>query len=151
MNPWQYCLLILPLGVAVALARSALKKRRMRRERDFTRRLETLLRPRETVKVICPSPSGHWVLTSARLLLESGEGFTAIPFGKIKSLKGQDKAGKTTTSPTKMVSLTVKAQADHTLRSSAPEFVLLAKLLRDRVQKQKKPAKKSLPEKKRSI
>ena len=141
MNNWQY-LLVIAAGVVLLLAiRSAVIKRRNRLERDFTRKLETLLQPRETVKVVCPNHEGRWVLTSRRLLLETKEGFMAIPFSKIKQLKGVDAAGKATVSPAKMARLTVKTDQEYTLRNTSREFADLAKQLKAKAPK-KTPAKK---------
>lgn len=141
MNNWQY-LLVIAAGVVLLLAiRSAVIKRRNRLERDFTRMLETLLQPRETVKVVCPNQEGRWVLTSRRLLIETKEGFMAIPFSKIKQLKGVDAAGKATVSPAKMARLTVKTDQEYTLRNTSREFADLAKQL-------KAKAPKRTPEKK---
>ena len=142
MNNWQY-LLVIAAGVVLLLAiRSAVIKRRNRLERDFTRKLETLLQPRETVKVVCSNHEGRWVLTSRRLLLETKEGFMAIPFSKIKQLKGVDAAGKATVSPAKMARLTVKTDQEYTLRNTSREFADLAKQLKAKAPK-KTPAKKT--------
>lgn len=142
MNNWQY-LLVIAAGVVLLLAiRSAVIKRRKRLERDFTRKLETLLQPRETVKVVCPNHEGRWVLTSRRLLLETKEGFMAIPFSRIKQLKGVDAAGKATVSPAKMARLTVKTDQEYTLRNTSKEFADLAKQLKAKAPK-RTPAKKT--------
>lgn len=143
MQPWQYLLLALALALLalVLLIRRAWLRRKKRQERDFTRRLETLLQPRETVKAICPNRGGRWVLTSRRLLLENGEGFTAVAFGKIKGLSGVDKLGKTTVNVSKMTRLTIKTETEHTLYNTCPEFVALAKGLKSRTRK--KPTAKT--------
>lgn len=135
---WQYLLVIAAVGILLLAVRSAVIKRRNRLERDFTRKLETLLQSKETVKVVCPNRDGRWVLTSRRLLLETKEGFMAIPFSKIKQLKGVDAAGKTTASPAKMVSLTVKTEQDYTLRNNSKEFTELVKQLKAKTKKPKK-------------
>ena len=119
MNDWQYLAAIALLLILLLAIRSAVIKRRKRLERDFTRKLETLLQPRETVKVVCPNHEGRWVLTSRRLLIETKEGFMAIPFSKIKQLKGVDAAGKATVSPAKMARLTVKTDQEYTLRNTS--------------------------------
>ena len=142
MKYWQYLAAIALLLILLLAIRSAVIKRRKRMERDFTRKLETLLQPRETVKVVCPNHEGRWVLTSRRLLIETKEGFMAIPFSKIKQLKGVDAAGKTTASPTKMVRLTVKAEQEYTLRNTSKEFADLEKQLKAKAPK-KTPAKKT--------
>ena len=66
----------------------------------------------------------------------------AIPFSKIKQLKGVDAVGKTTASPTKMARLTVKAEQEYTLRNTSKEFADLAKQLKAKAPK-KTPAKKT--------
>lgn len=138
MEPWQ-CLALAALALIMLLAaRSAVIKRRKRKERDFTRKLETVLQPRETVKVVCPNPNGHWILTSRRLLLESKEGFLAIPFGKIKRIQGADRFGKATASVPKMASLTVKTEKDYTLRNTCEEFSELARQLKSKARRKKK-------------
>lgn len=135
MEYWQY-LPVIAAGVILLLAvRSAVINRRKRLERDFTRKLETLLQPKETVKVVCPNSEGRWVLTSRRLLIETKEGFMAIPFSKIKQLKGVDAVGKTTASPTKMARLTVKAEQEYTLRNTSKEFADLEKQLKAKAPK----------------
>ena len=135
MEYWQYLLIAAAAVILLLAIRSAVIKRRKRLERDFTRKLETLLQPRETVKVVCPNAEGRWVLTSRRLLIETKEGFMAIPFSKIKQLKGVDAIGKTTTSPAKMVRLTVKAEQEYTIRNPSKEFADLAKQLKAKMPK----------------
>ena len=135
MESWQYLPVIASAVILLLVIRSAVIKRRKRLERDFTRKLETLLLPKETVKVVCPNPEGRWVLTSRRLLIETKEGFMAILFSKIKQLKGVDAAGKTTVSPAKMARLTVKAEQEYTLRNTSKEFTDLAKQLKAKAPK----------------
>ena len=133
------------LGILAAAAlvlllaiRSSLRKRRNRKERDFTRTLETALLPRETVKVVCPQKKGRWILTSKRLLLEEKTGFHSISLDKIKSVQGKNAAGNRTTSPANMVSLTVKADKDYLIQTTGEPFPELVKLLRSGLQKRKK-------------
>ena len=140
MPPWQE---ILAASVAVALVlllaiRSSIRKRRERRQRDFTRTLETVLLPRETAKVVCPHKKGRWILTNKRLLLEEGGGFHALPFDKIKSVQGKNAAGNRTPSPANMTSLTVKADKEYCLRNAGDPFPELAKLLQAELKKRKK-------------
>ena len=153
MTSWQSILVIalLVLLACVLAVRSALNKRRRAKQQDFTRSLEMVLLPKETVKAICPGKKGRWVLTSKRLLLEAGDGFTAIPLNSIKRIQGAAKDGKATAAVAKMVSLTVKAEKDHTLKNTCPEFAELAKQLKavvkkqndkKKTQKEKKSAKK---------
>lgn len=137
METWQYMLAV-ALAAALLLAiRSAVIKRKKRKERDFTRKLETVLQPRETVKVVCPNRGGRCILTSRRLLVETREGFIAYPFAKIKSLRGLDSSGKTTDSVPKMVSLTVKAEKEYTVYNTCGEFAELAKQLKTKIRKKK--------------
>lgn len=134
----QYILVILALLILMAVILSADRKRRARKQRDFTRRLETVLQPKEEVKVVCPNCGGSWILTNKRLIIENGEGFLAWPFSKIKSVSGISSDGKKTTSPAKMASVTVKAGKEHTLHNHGGEFVELVKELKKKTAKKKK-------------
>lgn len=125
-------LLILLLAI-----RSSLRARRERKERDFTRTLETALGPKETIKVICPQKKGRWILTNKRLLLEEKGGFHAIALDKIKSVQGKNAAGNRTTVPANMVSLTVKADKDYTIQNLNDQFPELAKQLQSGLKKRK--------------
>ena len=144
MLPWQETLTAAAAVLLVLLLaiRSSLRKRRERRMRDFTRTLETALLPRETVKVICPQKKGRWILTSKRLLLEEKGGFHAVPLEKIKSVQGQNADGNRTTAPGNMVSFTVKADKDYTLRNTGDQFPELVKQLQTIVKKQKEKGRK---------
>ena len=122
--------------------RSSLRARRERKQRDFTRTLETVLLPKETVKVICPQKKGRWILTNKRLLLEEKGGFHAIPLDKIKSIQGKNAAGNRTTSAASMVSLTVKADKDFLIQNSNNQFPELAKLLQSELKQRKEKAEK---------
>ncbi len=126
-------LLILLLAI-----RSSLRARRERKERDFTRTLETALGPKETIKVICPQKKGRWILTNKRLLLEEKGGFHAIALDKIKSVQGKNAAGNRTTVPANMVSLIVKADKDYTIQNLNDQFPELAKQLQSGLKKRKK-------------
>lgn len=126
------------------------RKWRRRKERDFTRRLETLLLPKEEVELVCPGREGRWVKTNQRLLMESGEGFFALPLAKLQRLQGQDKQGKATVSPEKMVRFTVNGQ--YSLNKQSPAFPQLAKALKARIRKNnalKKQKEKRKEEKKK--
>ena len=125
-------LLILLLAI-----RSSLRARRERKERDFTRTLETALLPRETIKVVCPQKKGRWILTNKRLLLEEKGGFHAIPLDKIKSVQGKNAAGNRTTSPANMVSLIVRADNDYTIGNTCELFPELAAQLQSGLKKRK--------------
>ena len=138
MTSWQEILAaaIVILLVLILLVRSSLRKCRDRRYRAALRKLETVLQPRETVKAICPQKKGRWILTSKRLLFETREGFTAISLKNIKRVQGNTSDKKTTTSVPKMVSLTVKAEADHVIYNTSEEFAGLVKQLQDKIKKQ---------------
>ena len=140
MNSWQE---ILAASVLVLLAlilwiRSAAAKSRDRKWRAAERKLTTVLQPKETIKVICPQKKGRVILTSKRLLWETGTGFNAIALKDIKKVQGNTKDKKTTTSIPKMVSLTVKAGEDHIIYNTSEEFSDLAKKLKDRMKRKKK-------------
>ena len=145
MTNWQYWLLIAAAAL-VLLARiiSAVNKRAERRQRDFTRKLETLLQPRESIKTICPQKKGRWILTSSRLIFEKRGRFTAVALKTITKVQGINASGNRTTVPEKMVRMTVKADEEYTLVNSCPEFCQLASQLSQQIKKQndkKKAAK----------
>ena len=139
-NPMQtqYILLLLAFLALAAVMISADRKRRARKQRDFTRRLETVLQPKEEIRAVCPNRGGNWILTNKRLIIENGEGFLAWPFSKIKSLSGLTPEGKKTTAPAKMASVTVKAGKEYTLHNHSAEFVDLIKELKKKTAKKKK-------------
>lgn len=141
MTPSQLGILAAAALVLLAV-RSSLRARRERKQRDFTRTLETVLLPKETVKVIFPQKKGRWILTNKRLLLEEKGGFHAIPLDKIKSIQGKNAAGNRTTSAASMVSLTVKADKDFLIQNSNNQFPELAKLLQSELKKRKEKAEK---------
>ena len=139
MTPSQLGFLAAAVLLSLLLAiRSSLRARRERKERDFTRTLETALLPRETIKVVCPQKKGRWILTNKRLLLEEKGGFHAIALDKITSAQGKNTAGNRTTSPANMVSLTVKADKDFTIQNRNDQFPELVKQLQSRLKKRKK-------------
>lgn len=139
MTPSQLGFLAVAVLLSLLLAiRSSLRARRERKERDFTRTLETALLPRETVKVVCPQKKSRWILTNKRLLLEEKGGFHAIALDKIKSVQGKNAAGNRTTSPANMVSLTVKADKDFIIQNLNDQFPELTKQLQSRLKKRKK-------------
>ena len=139
MTPSQLGFLAAAVLLSLLLAiRSSLRARRERKERDFTRTLETALLPRETVKVVCPQKKGRWILTNKRLLLEEKGGFHAIALDKIKSVQGKNAAGNRTTSPANMVSLTVKADKDFSIQNLNDQFPELVKQLQAGLKKRKK-------------
>ena len=138
MTPSQLGILAAAALVLLLAVRSSLRARRERKQRDFTRTLETALLPRETVKVVCPQKKGRWILTNKRLLLEEKGGFHAIALDKIKSVQGKNAAGNRTTSPANMVSLTVKADKDFTIQNRNDQFPELVKQLQSGLKKRKK-------------
>ena len=140
MTPSQLGILAAAALVLLLAVRSSLRARRERKQWDFTRTLETVLLPKETVKVICPQKKGRWILTNKRLLLEEKGGFHAIPLDKIKSIQGKNAAGNRTTSAASMVSLTVKADKDYSISNTNDQFPELAKLLQAQQKKRKKKA-----------
>ena len=143
MTNWQYYLLAgLAAVLLAALAiRSAVIKKRKQKQRDFDRKLGTVLRPKEEVKVIAADKNGRCILTSERLLFDTKDGFTAVPFTKIKSLSGVTAEGKKTTSPARMAVLTIKAGQEFTLHNQSEAFVELVKQLKTRTAKKKKTKK----------
>lgn len=140
----EYLLALLPLAALLLALKNALYNRRLGKQRDFARHLETVLLPRETVKVICTQRKGRAVLTSKRVLFETKTGFTAVAIKDIKRTQGLTEEGKKTTSVPKMVSLTIKAAEEYTLVNTGEEFTDLVKQLTAKVKKQneKKKAKK---------
>ena len=142
MTPSQLGILAAAALVLLLAVRSSLRARRERKQRDFTRTLETVLLPKETVKAICPQEKGRWILTNKRLLLEEKGGFHAIPLDKIKSIQGKNAAGNRTASAASMVSLTVKADKDFLIQNSNDQFPELAKLLQSELKKRKEKAEK---------
>lgn len=143
MTNEQYLLLAglaLVLILALVLRSAVLKKRRLK-QRDFDRKLTTVLKPEEELLVIHQDRSGRWILTSERLLLDTKDGFTATPFKKIRSISGTTADGKKTVAPAKMVTVTIKADREITLRNNGETFVELVKELKKRMVKKTKKKK----------
>lgn len=139
MENWQYLLLAgLALLAVVLSVWSAVINKRNLKQRDFDRKLETVLKPKEEVLVIAADKNGRCILTNQRLLFDTKEGFTAVPFNKIKSLSGITAEGKKTTAPAKMVSVTIKAGQEYTLFNKSESFVELVKELKKKTAKKKK-------------
>lgn len=126
MEYWQYLLPAAGAGLLIAMVCRAVKKRTERTQRDFQRRLETLLQPRETVQVICPQKRSRCILTNQRIILEKRGDFTAFPLKSLQRIQGTNAAGNRTTVPKNMVSLTLKLDRDVTLRNTGGEFEDLA-------------------------
>ena len=130
MIPMQEILMIAAvLLVLIAVIRSSWRKRRDFQSRNATRKLELVLQPRETVKVICPQKKGRVILTSKRILFETRDGFHAVLLKHIKKVQGNNEKGNRTTVPANMVRLTVQAEQDYEIRNSCPEFEEFAKQL----------------------
>ena len=126
----QEILVIAAVLVALAaIIRSSVRKRREYKNRDATRKLELVLQPRETIKVICPQKKGRVVLTSKRILFDTKDGFNAVAIKTIKKVQGSNEKGNRTTSVPKMVSLTIKAEQDYEIKNSCPEFEEFARQL----------------------
>ena len=139
MIPMQEILLIAAVLVAlIAVIRSFWRKRRDFQSRNATRKLELVLQPRETVKVICPQKKGRVILTSKRILFETRDGFHAVLLKNIKKVQGCNEKGNRTTVPANMVSLIIKAERDYEIRNSCPEFAEFAKQLMKKTTKKKK-------------
>ena len=140
----QEILVIAAVLVALAaILRSSAQKRREYKDRDAARKLELVLQPRETIKIICPQKKGRVILTSKRLLFETRQGFTAVNLKDIKKVQGNTRDKKTTTAVSKMVSLTVRAGEDHLIYHTSEEFSPLAKALQEKIKKQNQKKKKT--------
>ena len=139
MIPWQAILVAAAVVmIIVALVQSSLRKNREYKKRDNTRKLELVLQPRESIKVICPQKKGRVILTSKRILFETRDGFHAVLLKHIKKVQGSNEKGNRTTVPAKMVSLTVKAEQDYEIKNSCPEFEEFAKQLIKKITPKKK-------------
>jgi len=144
MNNSQIILLaglLLALGLTLWI-REAVERTQRNKQRDQARTLETLLQPKETVKLICPNRSGRWILTSKRLVIQERSGYTALPFRKLKKVQGHTAEGKTTSVPAKMVSLTVNAEREFTLYNHDGAFADFVKQLKAKTARRKKKAGK---------
>ena len=138
MIPMQEILMIAAvLLVLIAVIRSSWRKRRDFQSRNATRKLELVLQPRETIKVICPQKKGRVILTSKRILFETRDGFHAVLLKNIKKVQGNNEKGNRTTVPGNMVRLTVQAEQDYEIRNSCPEFEEFAKQLLKKTTKKK--------------
>ena len=138
MQPWQELLTVAVMLSLVLAVRSSLRKRRDRKYRDALRKLELVLQPRETIKAICPQKRGRVILTSKRVLFETQQGFNAIVIKDIKKVQGNNEKGNRTTSVPKMVSITIKAEQEYTIKNNCPEFGEFAKQLIKKTTKKKK-------------
>ena len=142
MIPMQVILVTAVVMVSImAMVRSSHRKHRDYQSRDAARKLELVLQPRESIKVICPQKKGRVILTSKRVLFETREGFTAVPIKTIKKVQGNNERGNRTTVLANMVSLTIKAEQEYTVRNDSEEFQEFARLLTGKVKKQKAKTK----------
>ena len=139
--------IMLPLEVTLTAAivllmlvfavRSSRRKRRDFQTRNATRKLELVLQPRESVKVICPQKKGRVILTSKRILFENKDGFHALLLKNITKVQGNNEKGNRTTAIANMVSLTIKADQEYEIKNSCPEFAEFAKQLIKKTTKKK--------------
>ena len=125
------------LLVLIAAIQSSVRKRRDYKRRDAARKLELVLQPRETIKVICPQKKGRVILTSKRVLFETKDGFRAVTIKSIKKVQGSNEKGNRTTVPANMVALTIRADQEYEIRNSCPEFEEFAKQLIKKTDKKK--------------
>ena len=139
MKPWQMYLLAAAITATVLLLaiRSAVIKKRKQKQRDFDRKLETVLKDKETVQVISTDRDGRCILTNQRLLFDTRNGFQAVPFSKIKAISGVTGDGKKTVAPAKMASVTIKAGQEYTMYNTGEDFVTLVKELKKKTAKKK--------------
>lgn len=124
--------------ILVALIQSSVRKRRDYHDRDATRKLELVLQPRESIKVICPQKKGRVILTSKRVLFETRDGFTAVPVKTIKKVQGNNEKGNRTTVIANMMSLTIKAEQEYTVKNDGEAFAEFAKQLLKKTEKKPK-------------
>ena len=144
MQPMREILTAVFILMLILAVRSSLRKHREYKFRDATRKLELVLQPRETIKVICPQKKGRVILTSKRVLFETKGGFNAVPIKTIKKVQGNNEKGNRTTVPAKMVSLTIKAEQDYEIKNNCDEFEAFAKqLLKKTAQKKNRKKKES--------
>ena len=128
------------LLVLLLAIRSSRHKRRDFQTRNATRKLELVLQPRESVKVICPQKKGRVILTSKRILFENKDGFHALLLKNITKVQGNNEKGNRTTVIANMVSLTIRADQEYEIKNSCPEFPEFAKQLIKKTTKKKTKA-----------
>ena len=129
MTPSQLGILAEAALVLLPALRASARNRKERKQRDFTRKLELVLQPRESVKVVCPQKKGRCNLTNQRVLFDTHDGFTAVPLKTIKKVQGTNEKGHRPTSPANMVGLTIKAEREYVVKNDCEEFVEFAKQL----------------------
>ena len=125
----EILLMTAALLALILAVRSFLRKRRDYQYRNATRKLELVLQPRETIKVICPQKKGRVILTSKRVLFDTKEGFNAVVIKTIQKVQGSNEKGNRTTVPAKMVRLTIKAEQEYEIQNCCLEFEEFAKQL----------------------
>ena len=136
MQYWQELLAgTLGLLLLTVLISRFFQRRARRKERDFTRRLETLLLPKETVKVICPQRKGHCIATGNRIIFEHKGNFSAFSLKEIRKLQGINEKGNRTTVPGNMKFLTVTLEKEYRLDNNGEEFLVLAQFLQEKKKK----------------
>ena len=141
MLPLEQTIAIAIVVLMLALAvRSSRRKRRDYKTRNAARKLELVLQPRETIKVVCPQKKGRTILTSKRILFETKDGFHAVLLKNISKVQGNNEKGNRTTVVANMVSLTIKADQEYEIRNSCPEFAEFAKQLIKKTTKKKTKA-----------
>lgn len=132
-------LLITAAALVLLLAvRASLRKRAEYQYRDAARKLELVLQPRETIKLICPQKKGRVILTSRRVLFDTKEGFDAVVIKNIRKVQGLNEKGNRTTVPANMVRLTIQTEKDYEVKNSCPEFSEFARQLLKKTAKKKK-------------
>ena len=141
MLPLEVTLTAAAVLLMLALAvRSSRRKRWDFQTRNATRKLELVLQPRESVKIICPQKKGRVILTSKRILFENKDGFHALLLKNVTKVQGNNEKGNRTTAIANMVSLTVKADQEYEIKNSSPEFAEFAKHLIKKTTKKKTKA-----------
>lgn len=143
MQYWRELLILLAAAlVLILLLHRFFRKRARRRELDFTRKLETLLQPKEQIKAVCHQRLGHCIVTGSRIIFEKNGSFSAFPLSKLQKLQGKNEKGNRTTVPKNMASLTVVLDKEYILKNTGPEFEVLAELLQEKLQKKQTKEKK---------
>lgn len=132
MINWQH----LAVAAAVLAALTALvllwiRRYKLRKHKDFIRKLETLLQPKETIKVICPQKGSYCILTNKRIIFEKEDLFTAYSLKTLQRIQGNTKEGKKTTVPAKMVNATIRMEQEYLLKNTGAAFEELMKGLQD--------------------
>ena len=141
MEPWQYILAVAAPSILLLMILSGLRKRKRRKQRDFTRKLETALQPEEEIQAVYTLRGVCWVATDRRLLRNTKMGFGAIPYEKIRQLKGVNEEGGATVSAKRMVSFTVKADQDYSFSGKSEAFTAFAAAVSAGVKKAKAKSK----------